>query len=310
MSDVNIFSALAKYNSAIDENYLTEAFAFLINSLLAKERTISLEILTKLCARNNEFTFDNDENISVLTQVATEQGTPDIMVSSLNKLIYIEVKHDSSLGYQQLECYKKALDSSPASIKHVILLTRFAIDFTEHEEKPYKHVRWFEIYNWLANAKTEDSVSVYLIESFKSFLEEKQMSIQKVGWEYLKGVPALISLINIIEVAIQAAPLRIHQKSVGWEYKGFFVESTEFWCGIYYDNPLVVTFEWKDTSKYNKELLKEPGYELRESRDRLSFGLPLEDIHFFSLDKDKQLEEITNFVKKAYSDAQQMRIKE
>ena len=29
----NIFSALAKYNSAIDENYLTESFVFVIDNL-------------------------------------------------------------------------------------------------------------------------------------------------------------------------------------------------------------------------------------------------------------------------------------
>jgi len=34
MSGVNIFSALAKYNSASDENYLTESFVFVINTLL------------------------------------------------------------------------------------------------------------------------------------------------------------------------------------------------------------------------------------------------------------------------------------
>ena len=134
MSSENIFSALAKYNPAADENYLTEAFVFLINALLQQERSVGLEILTQLCVQNNEFSFDVDEDISVSTQETTEQGRPDIKVSSLDKLIYIEVKHDSPLGHRQLERYKKALGSSNAAIKHVVLLTRFAIDFDEHEE--------------------------------------------------------------------------------------------------------------------------------------------------------------------------------
>jgi len=214
MSGENIFSALAKYNSAIDENYLTESLVFVINTLLQQERPIGLEILTKLCVKNNDFSFETDEDISVSTQETTEQGRPDIKVSSPDKLIYIEVKHDSPLGLQQLERYKKALEPSTAAIKHVVLLTRFAIDFEEQEEKPYKHVRWFEVYNWLANTKVraKDPVSIYLIESFKSFLEVKQMSIQKVGWEYINGVPALTNLINMIEVAIQGAPLPIYGK--------------------------------------------------------------------------------------------------
>ncbi len=312
MSGENIFSALAKYNSAIDENYLTEAFVFLVNSLLVRERPVGLEILTQLCVKNNEFAFNIGEDISVSTQETTEQGRPDIKVSTPDKLIYIEVKHDSPVDPQQLERYKKALEPSMARIKHVVLLTRFTIDFEEQEERPYKHVRWFEVYNWLTNARTraKDPISVYLIESFKSFLEVKQMSIQKVGWEYINGVPAFNNLITMIELAIQGIPLRIHQKSAGWDFKGFYVESTEFWCGIYYDNPSVVTLELIDKKKFNVDLVEEPSYEVREGRERLWFRLPLEEIHFFSLDKDEQLEEITKFVKKAYADAQKMRIKE
>jgi len=245
MSDENIFSALAKYNSAIDENYLTESLVFVINALLQRERPIGIEILTQLCVKNNEFSFNIDEDISASTQETTQQGRPDIKVSSRDKLIYIEVKHDSPLGLQQLARYRKALESSAATIKHVVLLTRFAIDFEEQEERPYKHVRWFEVYNWLTSARTraKDPVSIYLIESFKSFLEAKQMSIQKVGWEYINGVPALNNLVNMLEVAIQGASIPIYGRSPGWDWKGFWLEEKEFISAIYYDNHLIITFE-------------------------------------------------------------------
>ncbi len=313
MSEVNIFSALAKYNSAIDENYLTEAFVFLVNSLLARERHIGLEILTWLCVDNNEFSFDTGETISVSTQETTEQGRPDIKVSSPNKLIYIEVKHDSALGPQQLARYKRALESSTATIKHVVLLTRFAIDLEEQEEKPYKHVRWREVYNWLENTKAKDPISVYLIESFESFLEVKQMSIQKVGWEYINGVPALINLVNMIEVAIQGARIPFYSsfpRAAALDWRGFYLENKEFWCGIRYDNHLVIIFEIEDKKNYNTKLIDAPSYPVEENRNFAWFELQLENIRFFSLDKDEQLEEITKFVKTAYKEAQQMRIKE
>ena len=67
MSSENIFSALAKYNSTIDENYLTEAFVFVINSLLERDHPIGIEILTQLCVKNKEFSFNMDEYISVST---------------------------------------------------------------------------------------------------------------------------------------------------------------------------------------------------------------------------------------------------
>ena len=66
------------------------------------------------------------------------------------------------------------------------------------------------------------------------------MSIQKVGWEYINGVPAFNNLINMIEEAIQSASLRVYQKSAAWDAKAFWLENKRFWCGIYYDEPLVV----------------------------------------------------------------------
>lgn len=315
MASENIFSALAKYNSARDENYLTEAFVFLINSLLLKERTIGLEILTQLCANNNEFSFDEDEAISISTQETTEQGTPDIRVLSPDKLIYIEVKHDSPLGYKQIERYKKALDSSPATIKHVNLLTRFAVDFGEEGERPYKHVRWYEVYNWLSNGRTrvKDPICVYLIDSFNSFLEVKQMSFQKVGWEYINGVPALLNLLNMIEVAIQGAGLTLYAgypRAVAKDSRGFYIENNKLWCGIFYDAHLEIMFQVVDKTDYNKNRLKNPSYKIDEDKWGIYFHLPLEDYYFFSLNKDEQLELITKFVKTAYAEAKRMRIKQ
>ncbi len=310
MVNGNIFSALAKYDSANEENYLTEAFVFLINSLLDRDRPIGLEILTRLCVKNNEFSFGADEVISVSTQETTEQGTPDIKVSSPDKLIYVEVKHDSPLGTQQVSRYKKALEPSSATIKHVILLTRFAIDFEEQGGRPYKHVRWFEVYNWLANVtdRVKDPIIVYLIDEFKSFLEAKQMSIQKVGWEYIDGMPAMNNLINMIDVAIQTLPTSKYWKSARWQHRGFYIEDNKLWCGIHYNNPLVITFEM-DKRKFNSKLIKAHSYEVREGKEHIWFRLQLGDKHFFSLNKDEQLEEITKFVKTAYTEAQKIEIK-
>jgi len=310
MVNENIFSALAKYNSAIDENYLTEAFVFVLNSLLLKERPLGVGILTQLCVNDNEFAFGPDEHVSISTQETTEEGRPDIKVSSPDKLIYVEVKHDSPLGPQQLAHYRKALDSSPATIKRIVLLTRFEIDSEAKREKAFdKHVRWFEVYNWLANLKVQDPVSLYLVESFKSFLEVKQMSIQKVTWEYINGVPALTNLLNMVGVAIQAVPLAIYKRAPAGDFTGFYLEKARYWCGIYYDDPLVLVFEITDKKKFSTKRVEAPSYPIKEDKDTIKFRLPLEDRYFFSLDKDAQLAEITNFIKKAHSDAQRMRVK-
>jgi len=106
----NLFSVLSKYDSASEENYLTEAFVFLVNHLLDRDRPVGIQLLTDLCADNDEFTFDPGEPIAIVTQRSTEVGRPDIEISTRDTLISIEVKHDSGLGPTQLQRYKKALE--------------------------------------------------------------------------------------------------------------------------------------------------------------------------------------------------------
>jgi len=310
MLSESIFSALAKYNSARDENYLTESFAFILNSLLRIEKPIAVAILNQLCG-NNEFCFDLDEDISISTQETTEQGRPDIKISSPNKLIYVEVKHDSGLGHQQIERYKKALVSSEVPIRRVVLLTRFAIDFDDQQERPDKHVRWFEVYNWLANVNVKNHVSMYLIKSFISFLEEKQMSIQKIGWEYINGVPALNNLLNMLEVAIKSNSINTYKRSHGWtekeSYQGFYLGGKELWCGVDMMDPMHLEFVVYNKKNLAVENLKTPSYPIKEDSSSILFLLDLNKIHFFSLDKDEQLNEITKFIKKSFDDAQEMK---
>ncbi|MDP2920335.1 MAG: hypothetical protein Q8O43_08985 [Dehalococcoidia bacterium] len=314
MSSGNIFSALAKYNSATDENYLTESFVFVISSILKREPDIGIELLNNLCVNNCGFSFSNNEKISVSTQDVTEQGTPDIKISSPEKLIYIEVKHESDLGYRQIERYKEVLTKSPLNVKRVVLLTHYPIDFQSTAEKPDKHVRWFEVYDWLVDSKyqSQDSVIIYLLEHFTSFLEAKGMIIKKVGLEYVNGMHALNSLMNMIESAIEASGIRFFQdypRSAGWGFKGYWMEEKKYWCGIHFNNPTVLTFELTDKGRFNQKTIEKMGYEMREGKERLWFRLPLEENNFFSLDKDKQLEMITDFVRKSYSDAERMIVK-
>jgi len=61
--------------------------------------------------------------------------------------------------------------------------------------------------------------------------------------------------------------------------------------------------------KYNIKLLKTPSYPLEEDKDAISFSLDLGKIHFFSLTKDEQLDEITKFIKTCYKESQEMKLK-
>lgn len=303
----NIFSTLAKYNPE-EENYLTEAFVFLLNLLLHRERSVALEILTKLC--DSSFAFD--ELIDVSTQHSTDQGTPDIKVSSSDKRIYIEVKVDSPLGYQQLERYRAELDCHPEETKRLVLLTLLPEDLSGHHGVVDKHIYWIELYDWLSKIIVHDSIDLYLLESLRDFLKEKGMGVEKVEIDYINGMVSFNSLINMIQAAIKNAKIEFYKgypRAAAWNSKGFWLEEKEYWCGIHYNKPTVITFEIGDKTKFDLSRSPNASSTWWPGKQRLWRRLPLEDILFFSLDKDKQLEEITKFIKTAYAEAQQMMVK-
>lgn len=307
----NLFSTLAKYSLPQDENYLTEAFVFLINSLLANEKFVGIQILNRLCAENDELIFRIEDDIAVSTQYITNLGIPDIKISSPNKLIYVEVKDYSPVKATQLKRYREVLKSSDCGFQKLILLTRYAVNYEEHKGIPDRQVCWFELYNWLKSLEPHHAISTYLIDSFNSFLEDKRMSIERVTWEYINGLPAFNNLINMIEAAIKSIGIPFHKnypRAAAWDSKGFWLENKKYYCGIYYTAPLTLVFKAFNKKDIDIGKVASPTYPIKEAFASIWFMLQLEDVHLFSLDKDKQLEEITKFIRTAYNEAKLMKI--
>lgn len=90
---------------------------YLLNYFLENEKPLGTDLLNFICFKNEEIAFSEEEAIVITTQKFTDVGTPDIELKSNDKFIYIEVKHDSGLGNQQIERYRKALDKEHAFIK-------------------------------------------------------------------------------------------------------------------------------------------------------------------------------------------------
>jgi hypothetical protein len=258
--------------------------------------------------------FDSSEGISISTQEVTELGRPDIKISTSDKLIYIEVKHESPLGENQILRYTNALATSNASIKHVVLLTRYDIDWQQKEpkEKPYKHIKWMNVYQLFSEEleSIKDPINSYLIKSFMRFLEAKQMSIQKVGWEYIKGIPEMLNLMSMIEFCIENAGIKLYQqypRAVALEWRGFYLESNNYLCCVYYSDPTIILLQIVNKEGHDKSKVINPSYTVEEDKKSIWFYLPLEEFYFFSLEKEKQIEVITNFIKKSFKEAKQMK---
>ena len=283
----NIFSTLSKYAFRQEENFLTESLVYLLNTILEKEEKIGISILTNLSGENTSWNSESEE-ITITTQLSIEGGIPDIVINvGDDKLVLIEVKHDSSLGEGQLESYYTYLDGLLAKDKQLVLLTRsrHSIQETSLDRSLFHHVCWYEISGWLSEADFQDEVVRYLVGQFLDFLTEKDMSMEKITWEYIQGVPAMLNLVNMIGTAIsEVFPESSTKKTDGASWAGYYVEGIVI--DFLYADPLLIVFE-NDTG--NNPTFK---------RD-----LHLEKVHFFSLTAGDQLECLIDFVGNSFEES-------
>lgn len=298
-------SVLPEYELATDENYLAAAFAFVLDWLLQTEPFVGLDILNQLCAHNNEFPLDTGEDIRVSAQAISEQGRPDIKVFSPGKLlIHMEVTLDSRLAPDQLARHKEALNLCSGDTRSVVLLTGFNFKDEENIPREVKHIWWFEVYNWLADAraKAQDPFNKYLMEQFMSVLEEKRLVIEKVESKYAEEVPASTKLINMIKVAIDDACLCSGPCNDLWCEGYYLPDGNSFFCRIYYDDPIGIEFntEPPNKHKFDRERVKKPSYLVTvDNKGHIYFNFQLNK-RFYSLDEKQRLEEITRLVETAH----------
>lgn len=303
----NLFGDLSKHLSERHEDFLTNSFVYLLNYFLENEKPLGTDLLNFICFKNEEIAFSEEEAIVITTQKFTDVGTPDIELKSNDKFIYIEVKHDSGLGNQQIERYRKALDKEHASLKKIVLLTKFSIDLaTKNQEgHPDKHIRWYQIHRYLEGLKPKTDICKFLIDQFTDFLEGKQMAIQRVRWEYTNGIRAFFNLVDMIGVAIEELGIKIYSKSAGWDWRGYYLESKDEFCGIYHSEPdYVYLFIYAPNFKSQDKNFIYPFY---EEDNGIYFELSLEDSYFFSLQKEDQLNVLKKFISACHPEAKRLK---
>jgi len=303
----NLFKDLSRHLSERHEDFLTNSFVYLLNYLLDNEKPLGIALLNFICVKNSEFGFSEVEEVVITTQKSTSEGTPDIEIKSIDKCIYVEVKHDSGLGIKQIERYRKELENERMPVKKIVLLTKFSLDFEESKEEgaPDKHIRWYQIHRYLEELKPKREICKFMINQFTDFLEDKQMAIQRVGWEYTNGIRAFANLINMIGAAIDELGIKIYSKSVGWDYKGYYLEDKKELCAIWYSDPDSIYYFINFTNYKPQD--KNFMYPFYEEDNGTYFELSLEDIHFFALQKDKQLDILKKFISTCHSEAKRLK---
>lgn len=285
----NIFQALHQYGLEAPENYLTESLALTLGILLDRAPAQGLTLLNQLCGLSGDDAIQDPTGITINTQVTLDAVRPDIEVRAGEQhLVYIEVKHDSPLGYGQLEAYLDQLITSGVPITSLVFLSRSraAAYATTLSPGAYHHVCWYEIHDLINRADIADEVGAFFAAQFMTFLEEKKMAVQRVTWEYIRGVPALIRLTDMLENAVaEAIPTTKTRHTAGWSWRGLFLDGL-YYTGIRFAEPLTLVFE------------NNQGTNPTFKRD-----LDLAATHFFSLTAGEQFEQLIDFISQAAATA-------
>ena len=126
-----------------------------------------MEILVGLCGSKVASWFLDTAEISITTQLTFEESRPDIVIQiGSDRLVFIEVKHDSGLGVEQLERYHTHLGHLAEAENQLVLLTRsrHAVQETSLDQQLFHHVCWYEISGWLSEADLQDEVTQFVVE--------------------------------------------------------------------------------------------------------------------------------------------------
>jgi len=254
----------------------------ILRHLVDRTPSSAFELLDRLLGTTLLSEYEGPAIPEFITQEKVEEGYPDITVRfEPDGLAYIEVKHDAPLGDGQLEYYKSMLEKSGASNQLLVLLTRSrqSSHETELPSDDFHHVCWYEVHAWLRNLIGRDPVADHIILDFLEFLEEKQMSLQRIGWEYEKGVSSLVDLTSMMEAAatevFEDAKLK---RTAGWSWRGFYLNE-EYFFGVRFDIPTKIVFE--------NNIGTNPDFK----RDLL-----FQEKYFFSLDTGDQFEALISFL--------------
>jgi len=173
----NIFLSLGRPVSSQNENFLTEALVYLLNYLVERGEPSVLVVLKNLFGEKCESWFSSFDNISIDTQHSIVEGRPDIVLKGgEEKIAFIEVKHDSNLGHNQLERYYGHLKASKYKEYQLVLLTRsrHSIQEISLAADKFHHVCWYEISGWLSELNFKDEIATYLVNHFSSFFQKRK----------------------------------------------------------------------------------------------------------------------------------------
>jgi hypothetical protein len=301
----NFFARLSKWARRQDENFLTEAFAVLLEHLLMLAPGVGTRLICKLTDGLINAPAEEANTLVLRTQVDVVQGRPDLEISAPNKLVWVEVKAESPLRVGQLEGYRVLLDAAAAGETKLVLLTRYHEEFIGERTRPDLAIRWYELAHWLeaemAELAATCDLATFLAQQFLDFLGDKGMTLTQVNKYTPDGLRGLSSLLNMLEEAALACKLSVRQLPQ-WYAIGLYLDSQKYWIGIIFAKPDRLWFS--TCCRIDPEAAIRLGVgEITEEKVpgglRWWRGAEMESeaIHFYSRDKVSQMQWLEEFLR-------------
>ncbi len=300
----NLFLRLHKWAWRQDENFLTEAFAFILEYLLENESEAAVRLLDNFTKGFFRLRREEAALMDVRTQAPHVEGRPDLELRTARQLAFVEVKSESEVDQAELDNYRKILEKSGLPQTALILLTRYPANLSPDKAVPDISIRWYQVAEWMEqerNRYTFQMVSDFLVKQFLGFLTERRMIMGQVTWELAGGVRSLLALRVMLYEAANACGFK---PSIGaWQdFMGIRLNGKDYRAGIHYDKPEILRFETWD-SKVNKEAAEQLGIgRVYLWSNKTDYGwyrelnLESEEAHFFSRSKASQLQFLEEFL--------------
>lgn len=300
--NTDLFSTLYHWAQHQEENFTTDAFVYIVNYLLTHEPCLGRRFVEWVCFGDNSFDSFGSSRIIVATQVHDDDGTPDIRIETSDCFILVEVKKASNLHEGQLTQYHTILKRSSKTIRRLVLLTDYRVEYQE-EEKPHRYIRWFHVADWMRHHDPSTDSGRFLYAQFLLFLRRQMMTVEQVGWEYFAGIKAFRNLVTMLGKALEIAEVPVSKFQGASEWIGYFLDKGHCWTGVNYSRPNIVrlTIETKD---FDGDRFMTLGRgELQNGKPVFELDLNTEAVHFFARTSDSQLAVLTEFLRNAYQDA-------
>lgn len=333
----NLFDRFHRLALGENENFLTEGLAVVLESLIDNSPEAAASFLRKLTFGAIGAGDVKVLDVDVQTQLHTSYGKPDIVLSTAESVVVIEVKVGADTGYEQLDRYRKFLEDTIKPETRLLILSPSKMS---DENKADYAIRWIQVGDWIRQLKAFDldGLSEFFIDQYTEFLLDQGLMFRtpksKVSeflkyyietnpndnifdtgairsLERLEGVPELIPLRRLlismrmaVENVMPSSSVKVgagKNSARGGGWIGLNIDSLDHFFVVYLNQADIVTYEAYDISVDPSRFDGYQGAIVERDGGKYywmrELDLTSREIDFYDLDAGAQIEVLEDFLR-------------